>query len=98
LTFSRLGLRGTIDGGMLADTQGFAYRGCSCAAAPANKLGRVGSAAFFAWRPGVLDRPGYAAYIAAHDDALGRIETPPPPCPHGTGALSRLIVSRAAGF
>jgi len=47
---------------------------------------------------GILDRPRRAAYIAAHDDAIGSINAPPPPCHHGTGALSRLSRPRAAGF
>jgi len=39
-----------------------------------------------------LDPPRAAAYIAAHDDVIDRIEPPPPPYHQGTGALSRLNV------
>ena len=34
----------------------------------------------------------------AHDDVCCSAEPSPPPCPHGTGALARLIVTRAAGL
>ena len=39
---------------------------------------------------GVLDLRRRAAYIAGHDDVVFSTEIPPPPCPHGTGALSRV--------
>jgi hypothetical protein len=41
---------------------------------------------------GVLDRQHFAAYIAAYDDLVCSIETPPPPYCHGMGALSRVGV------
>jgi hypothetical protein len=39
-----------------------------------------------------LDPPRAAAYIAAYEDVVDRIEPPPPPYYLGTGAHSRLNV------
>jgi hypothetical protein len=49
------------------------------------------------WRRTVLDPPGHALYIAAHDDVCCSFKAPPPPCPQGTGLTNVISVPAELG-